>query len=107
MPKLTLVGRNVCGHPSPFCLRGFLGTPSGIKAPDGSVLIELDTELEPVIRIASESVAAGETFKHESEIEALDVRAMQWAAPSNLRGRFELISFTWGEHKLIRQPGTI
>lgn len=106
--KLTLVGRNVCGHPSRFVLRGFLEKPSSMIAPDGVVLVELDTELEPVICIESESVAAGETFQYESEIEAtFDVTGLQWAAPGSLRGRFELLSFTWGEHKLIRQPGMI
>ncbi|KKN15821.1 hypothetical protein LCGC14_0982130 [marine sediment metagenome] len=108
MPKLTLVGRNVCGHPSRFVLRGFLEEPSGITAPDGAVLIELDTELEPVICIESENVAAGETFKYEDDLEVtFDMRGLQWAAPGPLCGRFELVSFTWGEHKLIRQPGMI
>ncbi len=108
MPKLTLVGRNVCGHPSRFVLRGFLEKPSDAKAPEGTVLFELDKELEPVICIESESVAAGETFKYETDVEVtFNMRGLQWATPPSVRGRFELLSFTWGEHKLIRQPGMI
>ena len=108
MPKLTLVGRNVCGHPYRFVLRGFLEKPSDIKAPDGTVLIDLFADLEPVICIESENVAAGETFKYEADVEAtFDMRKLQWAAPAKLSGRFELVSFAWGEHKLIRQPGMI
>lgn len=107
MPKLKLVGQNVCGFRSPFCLVAYIAKKSELVAPDGHVLVELDAKLEPVMRIECPGVDPGERFVYELEIDAIDLSLAQWAPSPEVRDRFQLDTLRWGDLDLLEQPGII
>lgn len=107
MPVLRLVGRNVSAARSPFCLIAYLPADPIPDGPEGSLVVDLSTDLEPVLQVASDGVDPGEQFVREALVDGLDLRTAQWAPPHELRGRFLLESLKWGDHELLKQSGVI
>lgn len=108
MAKLTLVAQNICGAPSRFLL---LGQEPAEMAPikPGEVVYQFASERarqHTVITIESKPVEPGRVLCKEAELD-YDVRTLSWVVPHELRRRFRILRFTWGDHSLLATKGII
>lgn len=108
MPKLLLVARNISGAPSPFVLDAFTAepteesiivTPNEDQTADPNHCMRLNYDRE---------VGPGERIKIEGDVEVnYDFLKLHWRTPREIRQRFQLEHFTFGEHALIKAGGWI
>ncbi|MCH8083472.1 MAG: hypothetical protein IH885_04485 [Myxococcales bacterium] len=109
MPELVLVAQNVVDAPSVFVLEGVeRKINDDVQLGDEVIVVDLRDEWHVVITISTEpdSISPGELLAKRAEID-YDVRSLQWRARADLRGRFLLREFRWGDHALIKQEGIV
>ena len=109
MPELVLVAQNVCKAPSVFVLEGVeRKIEDDEELGDEVIIADLRDDWHVVVTISTEpeSIAPGELLAKTAQID-YDVRSLQWRMRADLRGRFLLREFRWGEHPLLKEEGLV